>query len=190
VLDRWLASFGAPGDISLLHLLQQVFAGAAALFGKAVTEPLIGSLATNRKGGASVVKRLGAYRKIACTIAWLAIAGYAAGLGAAVLFGKSLVGMEAAHRLMPFVVAFGGLYTAGFLGQLAAAWFYANGDTRTPARVGAIGFSLGIAVRLALFPFTGALAIAVAISANQVVNWLMLRRAIRTTWAGHDVPVS
>ena len=178
LLDRWLASFGVSGDISLLHLMQQLFAGAAALFSKAVVEPLVGSLAADRKLGVDLATRARHYRAINRTMGWLIIVAYAAAASAAVLFGGLFVPPHVKHRLLPFVLAFGGLYTAGFLSQLAAAWFYAEGDTRVPARVGALGFSIGIALRLALFPIIGALAIAVAISITQIVNWLMLHRPI------------
>jgi peptidoglycan biosynthesis protein MviN/MurJ (putative lipid II flippase) len=82
------------------------------------------------------------------------------------------------QRSVPFLIAFGGLYTAGFLGQLSAAWFYSSGNTKIPAKIGAVGFSLGIIFRVALFPFLGTTAVAAGMSLNQIFNWMMLHRAI------------
>jgi len=176
LLDRWFASYGAGGDISLLHLMQQVFAGAATLFGKSVVDPFLASVAKSRMLNDDPDKNVGIYVKIKRRTALLISIAYVAGFFVIACAIKFIPNIEDVNRIVQFYVAFGGLYTAGFLGQIAAAWFYAHGETSVPAKVGAFGFTIGIAVRAMLFQPLGALSVAVGVSVTQIVNWLMLNR--------------
>lgn len=178
IIDRFLASFGAEGAISILQLFQQVFAAGASLFGKAIVEPLVVDLAADEKRSDDRGHSLKRYIRIH-RISSVAVTGIFV-LGGLILWiwGNELLSNDTLSRALPFWLAFAGLFTAGFLGQLSAAWYYAHGDTRSPARIGALGFSIGFALRLVLFPVIGVVAIAAATSVTQVYNWLMLHRPI------------
>jgi putative peptidoglycan lipid II flippase len=182
LVDRWLASFGLAGDISLLQVLQQVFGALGAVVSKSVVGPLTAFLATERMHGASLAARRSQYLRLQRLTGVLSALGFALGVAAALVLARRLLPPHQADRLVILIVALAGLYTAGFLGQLSAAWFYAEGDTGVPARVGAIGFTIGLATRGILFPVLGTVGIAIALSVNQIVNWAMMyRRILRDT---------
>ena len=179
LLDRWLASFGSSGDITILEVLQQIFAAIATLMSKSVVAPMIASLAEMRKAGADLAERRAVYFRVHRSTSLLSLAAYAAALIALIWFAPVVLQHQQAERLQFIFIALAGLYTAGFLGQQAAAWFYAEERTDVPARVGATGFSIGIAARFLFVPLFGTAGIAAALSINQVYNWAMMNRRIR-----------
>ena len=69
-------------------------------------------------------------------------------------------------------------------GSVVVSSFYALGDTRTPVRIGTLGFVLSIALKSAGFLYAGLLGMAAAISAHYVLNmlamWALLERRLRS----------
>jgi putative peptidoglycan lipid II flippase len=67
---------------------------------------------------------------------------------------------------------------AGAIGQVTSGALYALGDTRTPPVIGAIGFTLGIGLKLAGVRWLGTPGIALGTTIYYVVNLLLLNGAL------------
>ena len=76
------------------------------------------------------------------------------------------------------LLCLGGLLVAGALGQVLSSTFYAIGDTRSPTRIGMIGFSVGIVLKISGFLFAGIQGIALGTSAYSILNVFLLRRKL------------
>jgi putative peptidoglycan lipid II flippase len=83
------------------------------------------------------------------------------------------------------LLALGGVWVGGVAGQIIAASFYAQGDTRTPITIGVIAFTLAIPLKLRGFYVFGVLGLAVAASLYYLgsagTQWVTLERRIRRT---------
>lgn len=183
ILDRMLISLAPPGSVSLFHVAQQVHSAMLAIVSGAVSSPLMPPLARLAHDKRWQQFRLLARRR-SLTVGLLSLAGLVllAAIGVPLVrYGAALVslGPEDASTLGSTLVQMGGVLVFGAVGQTLSSTFYALGDTRTPARVGVIGFCLGIACKSALFFAYGLRGFAVGMSAYYAFNALALAWSLR-----------
>lgn len=186
LLDRFLASLGGAGSLSLLYVAQQVYANVILVTSKAMVAPLAPRLAVEAERGDWRRYRR-AYRARLLVIALLA------GLGVALLLtlgpralrlatGHAGVMAGNAHTLWMVMLALAGAFAGGVSGQVTSGAFYAMGDTRTPTKVSAVVYTLYLPLKIAVFLSHGLIGLAVTISTYFVVNFLaqfvLLERAV------------
>ncbi|MBA3317312.1 MAG: hypothetical protein H0T50_04390 [Gemmatimonadales bacterium] len=101
-----------------------------------------------------------------------------------VAFGHGRFGPEAIGQLWWLLIALGGVWVGGAAGQILGPAFYAQGDTRTPTRVGSIGFTLAIVLKIAGFYFFGIWGVAAGYSVQYAVSsvalYVLLERRLRS----------
>lgn len=167
LVDRFLLSWLSPGALSIVYLAQQLHGAAGQVITKALAIPVITRLATLHKDGddpgfAAVFRRAFASMLAVCTAGVVAIA-----------FGEPLLRMLLAHGqlddadaklLWLMLLLTAGQFVAGSIGTLTAGAFYARGDTVTPTWIGAISFTISIAVKALAFSLWGLVGLALAIS--------------------------
>lgn len=176
LLDRFLASMGGAGSLSLLYVAQQIYANVVAVTSKALVAPLAPRLAVEADaGGWHVFRR--AYRVRLLLIGLLSAAGVALLLA----FGPQALRLAIGHAgvtasnvytLWLVMLVLAGAFAGGVSGQVAAGAFYAMGDTKTPTKVSAFIYTLYLPLKVAVFLGYGLIGLAVMMSAFFVVNFL------------------
>jgi putative peptidoglycan lipid II flippase len=178
LVDRFLSSMVPAGGLSLFFLGYQMYGGLNDVINKAVTGPMIPILVKS-----ATVSDWPSYRRLyQQRLRWVVTVTSAAYLFL-VFVGEKALGLLIGHggvtadniRLLWWIlVAMGGLLIAGGMGQILAGAFYAEGDTRTPATVGAIGFTLGTAVKVIGFLQLGLVGLAIGATLHQLFNTVVL----------------
>jgi peptidoglycan biosynthesis protein MviN/MurJ (putative lipid II flippase) len=192
VVDRYLLSMAAAGDMTLFALAQQFHGAVAGLFGKVWGNTAIPGLVVCAKRGDRA--GFGAlYRRRLATLALLAggslLLLWVAGEPVlALLFGHGKVAAEDVATLWRLMMYAGGVLVFGCVGVLVAGAYYALGDTRTPTYLSMATFTLFIVVKYFAFQSFGASGVAVAASGYFAVNALLLAAALpakarRAVWA-------
>ena len=185
MVERVLASFAPAGQLSLLHLGQQAYAAGNQIMTKAVINPIMPALA---ELAASNVwpdferltwRRLAAVL-VAATSAWIALA----------LVGRVVLSLALGRWLDPgeiallhvVMVALGGVWLGGAAGQVSTVSFFSLGDTTTPTKVGVVGFTVAIPMKIVFYWWWGVIGLAAATSlytaGNAVAHQILLYRAI------------
>jgi putative peptidoglycan lipid II flippase len=196
MVERVLASFAPAGQLSLLHLGQQAYAAGNQILTKAVVNPIMPALAELAATriwpdfARLTWRRLTAVLLVA-TAAWIALA----------LIGRPVLAVVLGRWLDPaeivllhvILVALGGVWLGGSAGQVSTVSFFALGDTRTPAAVGVVGFTVAIPIKIVFYWWWGVVGLAVATSiytaGNAVAHQLLLHRAIGRRAAALTEPV-
>jgi putative peptidoglycan lipid II flippase len=176
LLDRFLASMGGAGSLSLLYVAQQIYANVILVTSKAVVAPLAPRLAVGANSGEWHGFRR-AYRARLLMIALLAASGLllllAFGPHAFLLaIGHAGVTAENVYTLWLVMLALAGAFAGGVSGQVASGAFYAMGDTKTPTKVSAAIYTLYLPLKIAVFIGYGLTGLALTMSAFFVINFL------------------
>jgi putative peptidoglycan lipid II flippase len=183
VVDRLVISLAPVGSVSIFHVAQQVHAAMLTVVSGAISSPLLPALARLANAGHWQQFRMLARRR-SLTVGLVALAGLSvfAALGVPLVrYGGALAAMSPgnASSLASMVLRMGGVLVFGAVGQTLSSTFYALGDTRTPARVGVVGFCAGAACKSALFFAYGVSGFAVGMSAYYAFNALSLAWFLR-----------
>jgi 2-polyprenyl-3-methyl-5-hydroxy-6-metoxy-1,4-benzoquinol methylase len=91
-----------------------------------------------------------------------------------VIVGHGGVTVTNVKLLWWILLALGGYLIAGSMGQVLAGAFYAQGDTVTPATVGAIGFTVGTGLKIAGLMEFGLVGVAIGATLHQLFNTVVL----------------
>jgi peptidoglycan biosynthesis protein MviN/MurJ (putative lipid II flippase) len=176
LLDRFLASLGGAGSLSLLYVAQQIYTNVILVTSKAMVAPLAPRLAVEADSGAWLSFRR-AYRVRLLLTALLSALGVslllAFGTQALRLaIGHAGVTAENVHTLWLVMVALAGAFAGGVSGQTAAGAFYAMGDTKTPTKVSVVIYTLYLPLKIAVFLSYGLVGLAVTMSTYCVINFI------------------
>ena len=80
------------------------------------------------------------------------------------------------HNLWWIMVLLAGVLVGGATGQILSTTFYAKGDTRTPTRIGVLGFTLGLGFKVAGFWAAGISGLAIGTTLYYLFNAYFLYR--------------
>jgi putative peptidoglycan lipid II flippase len=177
LVDRFLTSTSSAGALSSLYLAQQFYGAANLVADRAIAAPMSPSLALAAKNGNwRIFKTL--YRKRLLAMGALSCAAY---LGL-VFFGNDILRLLIGHgavtagnvRLLWLImIALGGFYLGGTLGQITSKTFYAMEDTRTPTRLSVLLYSIYVPAKIAIFFAYGVIGLAVIMSVYVAVTLLL-----------------
>lgn len=170
LVDRWLASLTPAGGLSLLFLASRIYGVGAQVVNSAVTLPEMQGLATVAKAGNW--RSFGiSYRRLVVAVLGLTLTCYLlATISLPIVghFAPNLPGQDL-RTLWLLLVALGGVLVAGGTGQVLSSAYYATGDTRTPTRVGMVGFTIGIGLKVLGLSTMGLVGIALGTSAYYIL---------------------
>ncbi len=182
IVDRFLASMAASGGLSLLYLGQTMYGSVAQIVHRVITAPMVPRLSTHAKDNEWREFRALYRSRLLWVIAapgliYLVLLVWGAPL-LRLLIGHGDVTLENVRLLWWVLVALGGVLVGGALGQVLASVFYSRGDTTTPTKVGIIGFTIGLLLKIAAYLHFGLLGIAIGASLyyflNAAVLWLLI----------------
>ena len=187
LVDRFLSSLAPAGGLTLLNLAQQAWGALAQILNRAITGPLVPTLATYAKQESWSLFRQ-AYRArllliTVVTVVFLAVLLAAGAAPLARLVGRGGVTASNVRLLWWLMLALGGVLVGGAAGQIVSSAFYSMGNTATPTKVGMIGFTVGIGLKVIGFFWLGVVGIAVGASAYYLLNvgvlFVLLERRLR-----------
>jgi peptidoglycan biosynthesis protein MviN/MurJ (putative lipid II flippase) len=191
VVDRFLASLAPAGVLSLYYLAQQAYSSVQLLLAKTLAGPAIPFLARAAhlghwwSFGRIMRRRLAALLGVAGA-GWIAVALF--GLPVLTLaFGHGRFDPAEIRQLRQLLLLLGGVLLGGSAGQIIATSFYAKGDTRTPVRIGAIGFTIAVSLKVPAFFLFGIAGVAGVASlqylASAAVQYALLDRGLHAASA-------
>lgn len=178
IVNNYLASLAHSGELSLLYFSRRLFTALHRIVSRAIITPILPSLAMYVKD-----QDFRRYRSIyRGRLVWLlGITGGASiviyGLGLPMvnqLIGYKGITPERVYDFWLILVSFSGMFVTGAMGALISSSFYAMGNTATPVKVGVIGYTLGIILRIGGFFIFGVVGIAIATTIYYSLNFLVL----------------
>jgi putative peptidoglycan lipid II flippase len=193
--DRFLASFLVPGSVVIFELVWRFYSAAIRVLSKGVLTPLFPQLSRlahedNWEEFSTVYRR---QSRIMLGVSLLLLAAvFVIGVGTLVAIPaepvRRLVGSLTSQDLSRISVVIlcmsGMLPFIGLSGSQVNA-YYAIRNTRTPARIGFVIYTIGILLRVVGF-FAGGLAgMAIAVSCWAGLNYVAMEIALRKQWAVH-----
>jgi peptidoglycan biosynthesis protein MviN/MurJ (putative lipid II flippase) len=192
LFDRFLASMAPPGGLSLLYIGQQMYGAANQIINKAVVAPMVPKLAIQAKAGDwQTFRRI--YRKRLAAISALTLLAYLALLvvgrpSLRLLIGHGGITPDNVNLLWWIMVALWGVLIGGALGQVTSLAFYAQGDTRTPTRLGIWTYTIYIPAKILIFIYYGltglALSISIYVALNFILQFVLLENSVSPGKAG------
>jgi putative peptidoglycan lipid II flippase len=177
LLDRTFSSLAPAGGLSLLYLGQQFYAAANTVLNKAVAVPLVPQLSRFAASHDWISFRR-AYRRSFGAVGFFTVTSFVSLLVVGrplleLLIGRGGLTHENVDMLYLLMIALSGVYIGGALGQVSSAAFYAQGDTRTPTRIGIITFTGYVPLKIAAFFLAGLPGLAASTSGFVVINVLL-----------------
>ncbi|WP_027159524.1 lipid II flippase MurJ [Methylobacter luteus] len=182
VIDRYLASLGPVGGISLLTFGNQLYGAFLAITDKVFATPLLSFAAKNMKSGDNSQLWRNYRQKLlltgAMTLAVWALVGLCGKWGLNVLVGYGKFGAGQIDMLWQLMTVMGGMLVAGMAGQLASNCLYALGRTTVVVRLAMINFFICAGIKVLAFNALGIVGIATGIVAYQLLNAVGLHVAL------------
>jgi putative peptidoglycan lipid II flippase len=184
LVDRWLASLTPAGGLSLLFLASRVYGVGAQVVNSAITLPEMQNmaLAVKEERWSYFARR---YRHLIVVVLSLTGVLYLLALSGLPLVDYLLSNVlgEDLWTFWLILLALGGMLIAGGTGQVLSSAHYATGDTRTPTRIGVIGFTVGISLKATGLLTLGLVGIALGTSVYYVLVAFALHNAMNRTLA-------
>lgn len=178
LVDRYLLSGGAAGDIALYGFARQIYDGGGGVISKTLAVTAVPRLAIfvkqrSRAQFWDFYKRRVGFLFAIGLLAYLVIF-FGEQLLFEPLFGGGRLTAEGAHRLWFLMVLLGGTFVFGIVGSILAGAFYSLGDTRTPTKMGVVTFTCFIAIRILAFREFGLAGVSVAATVYYLVNVVLM----------------
>jgi putative peptidoglycan lipid II flippase len=166
LVDRFLSSMAPAGGLTLLSLAQQVVVSGAVILGTALAAPVLPQLSVHAKRHEWALFRQ-MYRQRF---------GLLAGVGVAAVICIAVIGAVAVPNLPDvgqltqgdirtiwiLILLLSGVLVGGSVGSISGSAFYAIGDTRTPAVIGVVAYTVGVVLKFVGFSLAGVVGIAIA----------------------------
>lgn len=178
LVDRFWSALAPAGSITLLGLAHSGMAALATVFERSLCMPSMPRIARSVSLG-ELAQARSSYRR---SVAAVAAASAAVGLvlilvrpwwGAALGISLGMSAGLADDLWLLCCLLMGYLFVAA-AGTVVVAVFYALGDTVTPARIGLLGFAVGVVAKSVGFLWLGLEGLALATSLYYLANLLVL----------------
>ena len=187
LVDRLLLSLAPAGELSLLHLSQQMYAAANQVLVTAVAAPAVPVLAAQASRHEwqtferKMMNTLGVLMLLGAAVyALVAFPGYYVLL---FLFGHGKLAPAEVRLLWLIMLAYVGFWMTGLSGQIFSTSFFAMHDTKTPTTIGVIGFTIGVVLKIGGFLLYGVWGVAIStgvyMTLNSVAMYWILRKRLR-----------
>jgi len=181
LVDRFLTSLAPAGGLSFFYFSQQFYEAANHLINRAAAGPMLPLLTVQTKAGKSKLFKH-TYRGqlvVVFAVAAVTILLFIY-LAEPLLRLAQKIDDDGVRLFWWITVAFAGFFIGGAMGQVLSSAFYARGDVQTPTKVGLVGFTLGIGLKVVGYQVSGLPGIALGTSfyylGNAVALYLLLER--------------
>ncbi|HJR17154.1 MAG TPA: lipid II flippase MurJ, partial [Gemmatimonadales bacterium] len=148
LIDRLLASLGPTGALSLYHLSLQLYASVHLVMNRAIVAPAVPRLARTAAIGQwhdfSLLSRQRLQAMLLISLGSIPVLLFAGRPLLSAVLGHGQFTDARIEELWWILILLSGVWVGGAAGQVLATSFYAAGDTRTPTRIGVIGFTCAI----------------------------------------------
>lgn len=177
-LDRFLSSMTSTGSLSLFHLAQQIYSAGNLILTNAIALPLTPRLAKYaaehdwEKFRQEVIQALCILGGLGAFV--LVLIAFVGRSSLQLVFAHGSLTPEAVVQLWQIMLALGIVWLSGLTGQVLSTSFYAMSDTKTPTKIGVIGFTLGIALKIVGFFFGGVIGIAIGSGVYMAINSIVM----------------
>jgi putative peptidoglycan lipid II flippase len=169
LLDRFFLSMASAGELTVYHFVQQAYSAVNMVLSKALNAPAVPRLAAAHKQQ-RMPEFNALYHRTMQRVAWASTALMAS---IAMLGYVVLLMLEKFYNIdhplwwhsYAITLAMAGVMIGSNCNLVAASGFYAMGNTRVPARVMTITFTLGIAMKGLGFVSAQSMGLALAASA-------------------------
>lgn len=184
LVDRYLLSTAASGNLSLYYLAQQIYAAVSQVVNKAIVTPMVPQLSKLHKDGETAeFQRI--YRRNILRVGLISITGMAIlGLFGRVLLdtliGHGRVSADNVQELWWIMIWLAGAFVGGALGQISSSSFYASGDTKTPTYIGIWSYTLYIPAKIVAYYSFGIVGLALATSSFYIINFALQDRHLKS----------
>ena len=177
LVDRFLTSLTAAGNLSLLYIGQQVYSAINLVITRAISTPSVPRLAIAAKSGEwrgfRHVYRQRLLIMLAVTVAACVGLFFTGEPFLRLLIGHGGINAENVHMLWWIMVALSGVLIGGCAGQVTSGAFYAMGDTRTPTMLFVVTFTVYVPIKVLVFLRYGMIGLAATTSLHLIINFLM-----------------
>jgi len=178
LVDRFLSSMTEAGGLSLLNIGQQIYSAFNFILNKSIAAPLVPALAVSAKNKQWKSFR-NIYRKKLILVICITAIVYLLFLLIGRTFLKLIIGHGGVTEqnieiLWLLIICLVGTLIGGAMGQILSSAFYAKGNTITPTRIGIIGFTVGIVLKITSFLIYGLVGIAIGTTIYYLLNAFVL----------------
>lgn len=177
LVDRYLTSKGASGELTLLNLAQQIFVTANSILVKILVNTMIPEMAiANVVGDEKRYNQILKKRLIISFVSTIISFAVMLLIGHWVLsfiFSFKKFTTDDVNKLWWLLVLLAGYLMGGLIGSVTSASFYAKGDTVTPTKIGAVLFTAYIPVKIFCYLKFGISGLAISISTYYTVSFLV-----------------
>ena len=172
VVDRYFSAQAMTGDLTILHIIQQVFAALSALLNRVLLAPNSPQLTKlNNKKHTEGFQQL--FQKIIKKVLFLNILCFF-GLLLACLINSFIPEIKIANTLIDdwlyVALLTSGMILGGTLGGVFTVRYYSKGNTMTPTKVSLFSFLNGCLLKLAAFSLFGFSGLLIARSVNYIIT--------------------
>ena len=180
LLDRWLASFLAPGSLVLLDLAQRTYGAAGRILNQGIVTPMmpqLSRLAFQDDWEAFCKLRLAKLKEmvlltVLMTLPMLLLWAFSARLLVLLPGHFAHVNPESVQKMAVVFSLMSGMLL--FPNQCLSAAYYAQGDTTTPTKIWSVSFVIGSAAKIIGFFVAGLMGIALAVSFYNLLTCVLL----------------
>jgi putative peptidoglycan lipid II flippase len=178
LVDRWLASYLAPGSIVLLDLSQRTYTAATRVLNQGIVSPMVPQLAKFasdenwdgfrdlRRNKLKQMFMLSAIMVIGVVAIWLLREQLIRVLP---LHAANVNPQNVQKMIQVFLLMSGVLLCSGLNHSLTMA-YYAQGDTRTPPKIWSASFTIGLVAKVAGFFLAGLAGIALSVTLTNFIT--------------------
>lgn len=181
IIDRALLSTASPGILSLFQLAQAIHLAFVEIANRSWFAPALPDLARDAKAHRTQLSMKLTRLLVTTGIGVLVITVLIAIAGKLVLsliFESSRFLPRDVDLIWQFLIGLSGVLIGASIGQVAANYYYARGDTSRPARIGVFTFTLFAPIKIGAFAAWGPLGLVVTCSAYYLANALILLKGI------------
>jgi len=182
LVDRVLASMAPVGELSLLHMSQQIYGAVNQVINSAIAGPMVPLLAQNAsKGSWMEFRRISKKRLHVVTAISITVFIVIVCIGLPILkytFSYGRFSEVEIIKLWWILIALVGVLVGGAMGQILSTSFYSKGDTITPTRVGVLGFTVGVLLKFVGYWSYGVIGVAIGTTVYYLINVMMLQFAL------------
>lgn len=174
LVDRYWGAMASTGSLTLFSLAQTGMAALTAVLERSICMPVAPQISRCiAQGDAAAARRL--YRRAVGAVAAASVAAAVVLLVMQPWWAPSLAVLlklpaARADELWLLCVLLLGYMFVGAAGTAVVAVFYALGDTHTPARIGVVGFFIGVVAKSLAFLGFGLTGLALATSLYYLAN--------------------